>query len=78
MELERQTSERVGDCVESDTQTDEYDTDSNCELLPVIDHEDETIFLHAATTRSGRTVNLKLHQNSLGSIPNEYIISIFT
>ena len=56
MELERQTSEQGNVDLEIDRQTDEYDTDSDNELLPVSDHEDETVFLHAVTTRSGRTV----------------------
>ena len=60
MELERQTSEQGNDNFEIDHQTDEYDTDSDSELLlrPVSNHEDETVFLHAVTTRSGRTVKV--------------------
>ena len=58
MELERQTSEQGNDDLEINHQTDEYDTDSDSELLPVSDHDDETVFLHAVTTRSGRTVKV--------------------
>ena len=45
MQLECQTSEQGNDDVESDRQTDEYDTGSDRELLPVSDHREETVFL---------------------------------
>ena len=45
--LERQTSEQRGnDEVESDCRPDEYNADSDRELQPVSDHDDESIIIY--------------------------------